>query len=426
MSEKNNWRNFLIGLGICIIAVSVFLILTFSRTSPDRKSRPTTAPLVDIVEVKSKTLPIVINAMGAVRPARSVSILPQVNGKVIYLSPNLIPGGYVKAGDVLIRIEPKDFDLAAREANAEVSSAQLALEEQEGARAAAERELQMVGKDLALSDQGLRLANRELYVENARAQVEAAKSRLEQAQLARRRCVVKAPFDAQVSEKSVDIGHVVSTQVPVAMLVASEVAWIEGTLPVESLRWIDIPGVNGGTGASVTIRQKLSSKTEIIRQGKVLRLLPDLQEQGKLARVLIEVQDPFGYLEQDKKEGKGSLDYELPLLMGAFVHVEIQGHIIPDLIALPRNALREDNQVWLRDGDGLLVFRQVETVWSDDEAFYVQGDLAEGDAVITSRLSNPMPGMKVSTATDTAPATGHPTKDKTTEARSGQTTGARQ
>lgn len=407
MSKQKKWRNILIFSIILLFGVSVFWGLTLTRSHPDRRSRSSTAPVVEVVEVKLTSVAVVVEAMGDVQAARSVQVIPQVSGRVVFVSSNLIPGGRVKKGDTLIKIDPSDYDLAVREAKAAVTQAKLALDEQEGQRIAAERELQLVGDDLALTQEGIRLVSRETYVENARAQLDAASSRLDRARLARSRTVIRAPFEALVRDKSVDVGQIVSTQSVIATLVASDEAWVEATLPVERLRWIDVPGVNGETGAPAIIRQKLSENTEIIRQGRVLRLLPGIQEKGKLARLLIQVKHPFGNAKPGSAEAASSpapKNNRLPLLVGSFVRVEIQGQTLDKLIALPRAALRENNQVWVLDEDGLLAFRSVEVVWSDDETVYVQGELKELEPVITSRLSTAIPGLKVSLPGGNAPS----------------------
>lgn len=381
---------------IMVIGICGFLALTFSKTQPDQKQRSFATPMVDVVDVKWSSVPLVVKTMGEVQPSQFVKIVPQVNGKIIFINPDLIPGGMIKKGEVLIRIDPSDYDLAIREAAAAVTQAQLTKEEQEGRRAAAGREMKLLDNQITLTDQGRRLASRETHLENALAQLDAAQSRLEQAQLARSRTVVRAPFDARVSAEFVDIGQVVSGQSVMTTLVASDKAWVQATLPVERLQWIDIPGLNADTGSSVVVRQKLAGNKEIIRRGKVLRFLPDQNQRGNLARLLIQVSDPFGETGPQKDSSVSeNRTASLPLLVGSFVHVEIKGRTLQDLLALPRSALREDSQVWVYAKNGQLAFRSVELVWNDEDKIYIRGDLDSNEPVITSRLNNPVPGMKL-------------------------------
>jgi multidrug efflux pump subunit AcrA (membrane-fusion protein) len=387
--------------------IAAFVTLTFSKTRPGRHKAPTAAMVVEVVEARAVSVPMVVNAMGGVQSAQTVKIVPQVGGKVTVVSPNLIPGGRVKKGELLVQIEAKDYDLAIRASQAEVTQAKLAVEIQEGQRAAARRELQLIDGELAPTQEGLRLASRESYVENARAQLDAAMSRLEQAQLARRRTALHAPFDARVQDKLVDVGQVVTPQSVLATVVSSSQAWVEAALPTEQLRWIEVPGLTGERGAAVRVRQQLAGDVEIVRRGEVLGLLPSLHERGKLARLLIGIDDPFA---EQRVDGAASRPADeapsLPLLAGAFVHLEIEGRTLPDLIALPRGGLREGGEIWVRDADGLLAVRAVEVVWREEEVVYVRGDVRPREQIITSHIVSPIPGMKLTASSEPAPRVG--------------------
>lgn len=400
------WLKVLIVAVVVLAGVSAFLALTLTRSRLGRRPRPAMAPLVKVVEVQPTTVPIVIRSMGGVQAARMVRLVPQVSGRVVHVSRHLIPGSRVKRDEVLVKIDSTDYELAVRDARAAVADAQLALDVQLGHRAVAKKELQLVKGAAAPTPEGMRLASRESHVENARVQLDAAKSRLEQALLARQRTVLRAPFQARVSEKAVDVGQVVTTQSVLATLVASDEVWVEATLPVEQLRWIDVPGASGRKGAPVVVRQKLAGAFETVRRGEVLGLLPGLQDQGKLARLMVRVRDPFGTAnaKTSSPEGAGAdAGAGLPLLVGSYVHLEIQGHTVSGVFPLPRGALRENGKVWICDEKKTLAFRSVEVVWGSGETVYVRGQLEAGDKVVSSRLTAPLPGMKVSLADEGRP-----------------------
>jgi multidrug efflux pump subunit AcrA (membrane-fusion protein) len=397
-APKRKWIGGLVIAAVALLGVSAFAALMLTRSHLGRRPRRTVAPLVNVVAARPVDVPVVIRSMGGVRAAREVQLVPQVSGKVVQISRHLIPGGRVRRGEVLVRIDRADYDLAVRAARAAVTEAQLALDVQRGHRAVAKTELKLLKGKAKLSPEGMRLASRESHVENARVQLDAARSRLEQAELALQRTVLRAPFDARVSDKKVDVGQVVSTQSVLASLVASDEVWIEATLPVEQLRWIDVPGPRSGAGAAVVVRQKLGGSLETVRRGQVLGLLPGLLEQGKLARVLVRVRDPFGPASPTPRP-EGARE-DLPLLVGSFVHLEIQGHTLAGLFPLPRGALRENNKVWVCSAEGTLEYRSVAVVWSRGETVYLRGELSSGDRVISSRLTTPLPGMRITPVDD--------------------------
>lgn len=396
MAKRKTLLKALIVLALAASGVALFLHLTFSKERPSRRSKPDAAPVVEGVRVEQRDVPITVEAMGEVLPARSVRVVPEVSGRVVAMNPNLIPGGVIKKNHILFRIDPSDFDLALKEQEGAVAEARFRLEEQEGQRMAAQRELQMVDEELAPTAKGLRLAGRESHIENATAQLEAAKSRMDKVRLNRRRTVLRAPFDVRVVEENIDTGQVVSTQSQVAVLVDAHEAWIEATLPVDRLEWIDIPTVDSEEGSKVVVTQRVKGGREARRPGRVLRLLPGLEDHGKLARLLIAVKDPFEPVPESQND---PLVPSLPLLLGSFVHVEIQGRTIPDLITLPRAALREGDQVWVRDDAGRLAIRKVEQVWGDEKTVHVRGELEPGETVVVSRLTTPVPGMALSLGT---------------------------
>lgn len=393
MAKRERLLRAMIIMVLLASGVGLFLHLTFSKERPSRHSKPAAAPIVEVVRVEQRDVPMTVEAMGEVLPARSVHVVPEVGGRVVAVSPNLIPGGVIKKNQILFRIDPSDFDLALKNQEGVVAEARFRLEEQEGQQMAAQRELQMVDKELAPTAKGLRLAGRESHIENAKAQLEAAKSRLEKARLDRNRTVWRAPFDVRVVEENIDPGQVISTQSQVALLIDAHEAWIEATLPVDQLEWIDIPSVNRDEGSPVVVRQKVKGGREARRPGRVLRLLPGLEDKGKLARILIAVKNPFEPVPESQNDPSVPA---LPLLLGSFVHVEIQGRTIPSLITLPRAALREGDQVWVRDNAGRLAIRSVEQVWGDEKTIHVRGELQPGENVIVSRLTIAVPGMALS------------------------------
>ena len=85
-------------------------------------------PLVRVTEVQPETLRIDVETQGNVAPRTEISLVPQVSGKVIDVSPSLRSGGFFAEGDVLVKIEPRDFELQVVQRKAAVAQAKLRLE----------------------------------------------------------------------------------------------------------------------------------------------------------------------------------------------------------------------------------------------------------------------------------------------------------
>ena len=146
-----------------------------------------------------------------------------------------------------------------------------------------------------------------------------------------------------------------------------------------------MPGINADEGSPVTVEHNVGGET-ISRDGKVARLLGDLDPAGRMARVLVEVADP---LNLDKEGPRG-----LPLLLSSFVTVRFDGAREMEAAEIPRTALREGDKVYIYD-DGKLEIRTVGVVWRRDETVLVSTGLEDGDELVTSRISTPLPGMKL-------------------------------
>lgn len=339
--------------------------------------------LVKVTTVQRGRQRVTVTAMGVVIPAKSVIIQPQVTGNIVAQNPALVPGGRIKAGELIARIDPKDYQLVLEQEKANVERAQFELKVEEGRRTIAKREWKLLEQDVPHTDAGRALALREPHLRNARAGLAAARSRLATAQLSLGRTTLRAPFNALVREEFIDVGGLVTPQSRLVVLVGTDAFRVKASVPVGKLDSIRIPGVNAAKGAKARIIHELNDGGNQQWQGQVLRLLGDLEPAGRMARVLIRVPDPLRL-----KSGTG-----LPLLLDAYVRVEIEGKELADVAALPRVAVREGNEVWIMNADDQLEIRKVTLAWRMKDTVLVGAGLASGERVIVSRIPTPIPGM---------------------------------
>ena len=120
----------------------------------------------------------------------------------------------------------------------------------------------------------------------------------------------------------------------------------------------------------------------MVRVGQVVGMSQELDAQTRTATVLVDVASPL-----DPPEG------QQPLLLGAFVDVEIKGRAVQEAVGLPRVGLRDGSQVYLVQADGTLRIEDVEVAWSTPETVFVRGAFRDGDRVVTSSISYPLEGM---------------------------------
>lgn len=367
--------------------VAGFMALNGARTMPSRQAqigpKPTAVSVTHPVSAQER---VVVSATGSVVGARTLTVVPRVGGEVIERHAQLVAGGRVAAGDVLLRVEPKDYDLAVRIRRSDVKNAEANVDVEKAEKAVAEAEWARIADSVQPTPQGRRLALREVQKESAEAALQSARAALSAAKLDRERTTITAPFDAIVLDSSIEKGQVINIGSPVATLVASDAFWVRVSLPVDRLGWLQIPGVScdgEGCGSLVHVSQSVGGQ-EQTREGRVLRLLGDLDPVGKMARLLVEVPRP---LETNE-------DRPLPLLLGAYVTVALDGPRLDDVVAIPRATVRDDGSVWVVE-DGKLSFRDVDIVWSAGDQHFVRGALRPDDEVVTSRIVVPVEGMAV-------------------------------
>ena len=376
----------LLGLAIIGAGVAVYMALVHFKKEPERRPPPDPSVAVTVVEAEPAGESVTVRAMGTTIPARQVTLLPEVSGKAVWVSPDLVPGGRVPAGQLLVRIDPRDYDLAIEQQRAAVGRAEMELATERARKAVAEREWALIADELEPSEEGRRLALREIQIETAETALESARSSLNKARLARSRTAIKAPWDALVVEKAVDKGQVVGPSSRIATLVDSSTFWVQATVPMENLGWVSLPDGAGGLGSAATVIQRAGRERDTRRPGRVIRLLGDLDPVGRMARLLVEVADPLG--------NPAPTADAVPLLLGAHVAVEIEGPRLADVVAIPRIALREGNKVWI-EREGILAIEQASVVWSTEERVFVRGGLQPGDNVVVSRIAAPVAGMSL-------------------------------
>jgi len=412
-----------IARGLIVLVVlaaggGAFAALLKSRPEPQRKQVAQRGVLVEVIEAKSSRKQLTVRAQGTVRPAQQVVVMPQVGGRVIWQSKELVPGGRFKRGQPLLKVDSRDYKLALEQQAVNVDRARLEVEIEAGRRKIARQEWDIIGEDANATQQDRALALRRPQMDAAKAAVEAARSAQAQARLALVRTGLSAPFNALVQTENVDLGQLVSPASQLAVLVGTDAYWVQVAVPIEQLPWLDVPGLNVGEddGSEARVWKEVGG-ARVERVGKLVRLLGDLDSVGRLGRVLVEVKDPLRLKHNGTAkaamtaptEAEPPAKVELPFLIGSFVNVDIEGRAIQEVVELPRKALREGNQVFICGADDKLVVRQVDIVWRTRDSVLVRAGVNAGDQVIVSRVPGATPGLKLRRAPPPEPpAAGKP------------------
>ena len=381
-------------LSVLLVCGGVGTAVVMYLTKPQaQKARPVKiAPLVEAVELLKSSVPVTIEAYGTVVPARQVALQAEVEGRIIYQDPALVPGGVIPAKRKLLQVDPEDYKLQIKELQAALTEARFEVEMEQGMRTVAKRELKLLENEITTSPIGRRLVLREPHQERAAARVQAAESRLDQAKLDEKRTTLICPFNAMVIDESVEVGQLVSRQAKLATLVGTDEFWVQVSVPLGKLGRIRFSRAGkGGSVAKVVL--DTANGASIVRTGRVLRLLGDLNTSGRMARVLVAIDNPLD-LPTGASSGVAPMGAQC-ILLGCYTKVEIQAGTQDDVYVVPRKALREDNRLWLVGADDKLVFRQAEVIWRRSADVLVRCEILPGEKLVLSRLGAPLAGMKV-------------------------------
>jgi RND family efflux transporter MFP subunit len=383
----------IVPIAVLLVGAAVMFGLIRMRKMPPGQPAENRGAPVEVMMARPREHRVVVAATGTVQPRREAHITPQVSGKVAWLSPRFIAGGFFLAGEELFRIEDVDYRLAVEQARAERSRAELDLATAESQGRIARQEWQRLAPEDGAPPNPLVLYEPQL--KNARAMLAAADAALKKAELNLGRTVLRAPFNCVVRSEQIDVGQYLGAGVAVGQVFGTDRAEILVPLPLEELAWLQVPRAEGqGRGALASVRLS-SGDRDFEWRGRVVRSLGEVDARGRMARLVVAVDDPF-YLRKPAVDGRP------PLSPGMFVNLEIEGPTLENVVPVPREALREKDTVWLAGEDGLLHIRKVGVVRRERQQVLVDKGLAAGDRIVLTLLGGVAEGLKLRIATPEA------------------------
>ena len=370
------------------IAMVVALVVYKQSQRAERKPDTSQAILVDTVKAEVVSLNLFVSSQGTVRPRTETTLVAEVSGKIVSVSPDFVAGGFFHEGDVLLQIDPSDYRAGLKRAEAALASREAKLADETARSEQALKDWQNMGKPGQPSDLGLRKPQ----MADARANVSAAEADVEKARRDLERTQITVPYDGLVRQKAVDIGQYVTPGTRLGVTFAIDTAEVRLPLTNSDLKYLVLPT---GTQAKnqdkpyppVTLSAYRAGDTDQW-QAQIIRTEGVVDETSRVVYAVAEVIDPYGVLGQS---------HQSELKVGTFVNAEIQGLFADNVVVLPRHVWQSDNTILIINDDNELEILPVTVLRSEPKKIYISSGIQTGARVITTTLDAPAPGTKLRT-----------------------------
>jgi len=355
--------------GILAAAVAIVVVMTNMRPVPPKKERIELHPLVEVLVLEEMTANFEVSSQGTVKPRTETILSAEVSGTISDMSPKFVAGGVFGKNEVLARIDPTNYDVAFKQAEAMVELRQI---EYDGAK--------------KLRNQGYRA---EAEYASAAAALATAEAELVRARRNLERTYIRLPYEGIVRSKESDLGQFVNPGTRLGVVFATDVAEVRLPLTDADLAFVDLPDTSdvtatGSVEGPAVILTAMQKGKPVEWAASIVRTEGVVDEKSRVTYAVARVVDPY------RLHGDGD---ELPV--GTFVSAIIQGGAAENVIRVPRSLLRGSNELVFVDEENKLRIRKVGIVRADSRFVYIREGAKSGDRVVMTALETPVNGATV-------------------------------
>lgn len=365
---------------VCLFGISIYFGLVSSKGgAPNQTAK---RQKVDVLEVQKIDYQVHLLSQGTVVPHTKTTLTSEVSGKIISIAPAFLPGEFFQTGDVLLSVEPEDYETSVIVARAELAREKtLYAEEQARSDQAAEN-----WKSLRKNEAPTALALRKPQLAEAKANVDAAQARLLQAERLLERTKIRTPYRGRIMSKMADLGQYVTPGTELAEIYATD--YVEVVLPLASseIQLIDIPNgtENELTFPLVTLSTTINSR-QLKWKGRIVGTTGSVDPESRQFSVIARIDNPFDL----------TTSTSATIAIGMFLQAEIQGKILRDVYQIPKSAIRSGNLAYFVDDRKNVYSKPLEALWSDSSNLIVSVGIHEGERLIVSNANWLVPGAPV-------------------------------
>ena len=358
--------------GIILGALFIAGFLVSLKPEPPKKETVELDPLVETLILENMTANFEVRSQGTVRPRTETVLSAEVSGTITSISPKFIAGGVFDRNEVLMRIDPTNYEVAVKQAEALVKQRQI---EFDGAT--------------KLRSQGYRA---EAELASAAAALATAEAESVRARRNLERTYIRLPYEGIVRAKETDLGQFVNAGTRLGVVFATDFAEVRLPLTDSDLAFIHLPGAaeiadgDAVDGPAVVLSATQKGK-QVEWNARLVRSEGVVDEKSRVTYAVARIDDPY------RRHSDGP---SLP--MGTFVSAVIKGSSADNIIRVPRSIIRGSDELIFIDDESKLRIRQVELVRTDAEYAYVGGGAVPGEVVVVTSLEAPVNGMAVRTS----------------------------
>ena len=372
---------------LSVLSLGLLLIwaLFYFRPAPEQIERPKPSPLTaEVIEARLVQHRVEVFSQGTVAPKRQVQLVAQVSGQIKFVSDNFADGAFFSDNELLIQIEPVDYELASTIADARVANAEERVAIEKGLSRQAKREWRDLG-----DEQANNLFLRKPQLNAAEANLASAKAELKRAKLSIKRTSIRGAFDGRIESTLANVGQFVTPGTALASLYAIDVAEVRLPLTEHQAELIDLP-----SGRQMPSRDNLpiveilggTGDNKHLWKGVIVRTDASIDVRNRMIYAVAEFKDPYP---SPTAIGFPALE------VGRFVEAKISGKILSDVVALPRHCIYRSTQVLRVSKEDTINFTEVQILQLTEDMALVRG-IEEGMRIVVSRITDPYEGMAIS------------------------------
>lgn len=375
---------------VVILAVLLGLAYFIKSNPPEskyRNARPAANMLVETQRIAVQTYPVRVQSYGTVQPRTRSALVAQVGGQIVEVSPAFRDGGFFERGDVLMRIDARDYEADVNIAQAAVIDARQALAEAEARSEQARKDWERLGN----AEKPSPLVLRQPQLQAAKARLLSAQSSLDKARLDRSRADIVAPYSGRVLDAQVDVGQVLVPGAAIADIYATDVMEVRLPLRNADLPFVQLPesrrfdAANEAIAARVEIRSELG--TPAVWPARLVRTESAIDPTARQLHVIAQIDDPFGPQNTQR----------VPLKIGQYVTAEVEGIVLDNVVVIPNSAIYQGSYAYTVE-EGVLQRREVQVAWQNETDAVIQAGLVDGDELVTTSLGQVTSGVRVTIA----------------------------